>query len=82
MPLQTELAYFDSIKDELLKHHEGKFALIVGTDLLGIFDSAEAAYTAGLEKRGNVPMLIKQITRGELTESVPAMTLGLMGARL
>jgi hypothetical protein len=82
MTLEAELAHFESIKDELLKHHEGKFALIVDTELLGVFDSDEAAYRAGLDKRGNVPMLIKPITGAERMESVPAMTLGLIGARL
>ena len=82
MPLEIELTHFDAIKGELLQHHEGKFALVIGTELLGVFDSGEAAYAAGLGKRGNVPMLIKQITQGERTESVPAMTLGLMSARL
>lgn len=83
MALETELQYFDSIKSELLKHHEGKYVVIVGTEQLGVFDDAESAYGYGIEKRGNVPMLIKQVLREEPpVESVPAMMLGLIGAHL
>jgi len=82
MALEREIHRFEALKAELLQHHEGKFALVVGEDLIGVFDREEDAYKAGIEGRGNVPMLIKRILRVELTESVPAMTLGLLGARL
>ena len=82
MPLETELRYFEAKKEELLRHHEGKYALVVGEELLGVFDSREEAYKFGIEKRGNVPMLIKQIIRDEPTETVPALTLGLFRAHL
>lgn len=80
MALETELAYFIKIKQELLKHYEGKFALIVGEQLVGTFDTQEAAYTDGVAKFGNVPMLIKRIERDERIESVPAMSFGLIHA--
>lgn len=83
MALETELQHFGTIKPQLLEHHEGKYAVIVGTDLLGVFDDAESAYAYAIEKRGNVPMLIKQVLREEPpAESVPAMMLGLISARL
>jgi len=81
MPLETELEHFRSIKPELLRHHKGKYALIVGTELLGVFDDPQSAYAAGVQQQGNVPMLIKLITEEEHAESVPAMTLGLLRAR-
>jgi hypothetical protein len=82
MALETELQYFQSIKAELLQHHEGKYALIIGNELIGTFDHRDEAYKAGLEKRGNVPMLIKHIVREETRETIPAMTLGLFSAHL
>ena len=82
MPLETEVRYFEAHKQELLKHHEGKFALIVGERLLGVFDTHEEAYKAGLAQVGNRPMLIRQILRIEPTETAPALALGLLGARL
>ena len=80
MVLDTELAYFESIKADLLKHHEGKFALIVGEEQLGIFDNPEDAYTYGIEQKGNIPMLIKKIQSDEPIDYIPAMVLGLIDA--
>ncbi len=82
MTLESERKYYESIRADLLKHHRGKFALIVGSELLGVFDSPNEAYKAGTEKRGNVPMLIAPIGDGEITENLPAMTLGILRARL
>jgi hypothetical protein len=80
MALETELSYFQSIKAELLSHHEGKHSLIIGKELIGVFDHPEEAYKEGIRIKGNVPMLIKLISRTETNESIPAMTLGLIGA--
>lgn len=82
MALETELAYFESLKAELLKHNEGKYALIIGSELIGTYDRQEDAYKAGIEAKGNVPMLIKLISKGKATESIPAMALGLISAHL
>ncbi len=82
MALETELRHFDTIKEELLRHHDGKHALIISSELIGVFDHRAEAYKAGLERRGNVPMLIKRIAREETLESVPSMSLGLLSARI
>ena len=39
MVLAKEYEYFAGVKDELLKHYEGKFALIYGSELVGVWDS-------------------------------------------
>ena len=82
MVLERELEYFEAIKADLLQRHEGKYALIVGAELLGVFDHQEEAYRVGIEKRGNVPMLIKQILKEEVPDRIPAMMLGLLHARI
>ena len=82
MALETELKYYESRKDELLQHHPGKYALIIGNDLLGVFDNSDEAYKEGIEKRGNVPMLIKLISADEPTGVIPALTLGLLRGNL
>lgn len=78
MMLQTEVTYFNSIKDELLKNHEGKFALVIGQELVGTFDRHEDAYRKGIEKYGNVPMLIKRVSSGESVGIAPALAFGLL----
>lgn len=80
--LAEELGYYREQKAELLKSHEGKFALIKGRNLLGVFDSQDAAYAAGLQRLGNVPMLILRIQREEPRVSNPALHLGLVHASL
>lgn len=83
MPLEQELKFFESIRQQLLdQKHEGKFALVKGTQLLGTYDLQETAYAQGVAKFGCEPFLIKQILREERTESSPAMSLGLLNARL
>jgi hypothetical protein len=82
MALDAEIRYFEAHKQDLLRHHEGKFALVVGERLIGVFDAPEEAYKAGLAQVGNRPMLIKQVLRDEPTQSAPALALGLLGARL
>lgn len=80
MALETELAHYDSIKEDLLKHYEGKFVLVIANEQLGIFDKSEDAYKRGIELKGNVPMLIKRILKAEPIEHIPAMVLGLINA--
>jgi len=82
MVLEAEVKFFESIKAELLQHSEGKYALIIGEELLGVFDNPGEAYKVGIERRGNVPMLIKQIVKKDASERVPAMALGILHAHL
>jgi len=83
MPLEQELKFFSTIRQELLdQKHEGKFALIKGSELLGTYDHQEEAYAQGVAKFGCEPFLIKQVLREEPTENSPALSLGLLNARL
>ena len=76
MTLETEQDYFARNKEELLKHHEGKFALISGESLIGIWDSQERAYREGVVRFGNVSFLIKQVLKVEPVESIPLLLVG------
>lgn len=82
MALETELRYFEEHRAELVARNAGKFALIVGSELLGVYDRAEDAYKDGLDQKGNIPMLIKLIAPDEAIGSAPALTLGLLSARI
>lgn len=80
MPLETEKARYEELREELLEHHEGQFALIVGEELVGTFNSRNEAYRTGLKRFGNAPMLIREIDEGDRVEAIPALTLGLIRA--
>jgi len=82
MPLEQELAHFNSIKNELLKSHQGKFALIKGNQFAGAFDTAVNAYQEGVNRFGTEPFLVRQITEEEQVFRNQALVLGLMNARL
>lgn len=60
MALETEIAYFERMKEEFLKNHQGQFLLIMGERLVGAFTTAAQAYEAGLQEFGNQPFLIRR----------------------
>jgi hypothetical protein len=80
MILEKEQAFFEAHRPEWLKYHQGKVALVVGEELIGVYDNAEAAFDAGVERFGNVPMLIKQVQATDPVAHIPALFLGLMNA--
>jgi len=82
MPLETELALFEKLKPELLKNHEGKFALIHGSDFIGAFDTAENAYADGVKRWGRDSFLVKKIAAKEEVYRNQALSLGLIHARI
>lgn len=70
------------MKPKLLEQSRGKFALVKSENLIGIFDSDQDAYKAGLEKFGSVPFLIVRIDDSTENAWIPALTLGLLNASI
>jgi len=56
-----ELATFARKKEEL-KSQEGKYAVISGDDVLGVFASYTDALECGYNQKGLEPFLVKQIS--------------------
>jgi hypothetical protein len=64
MALEIEIEYYNELRPELLKEHgEGKFVLIKGRELLGVFDTNEEAYSAGFDAYGFVSFLLRPIRK-------------------
>jgi len=82
MELEKELKYFESIKSELLKYHEGKYALIKDEKLIDTFTKMEEAYENGVKNFGAEPFLIKKITKEEVPESIPSLMTGAISASI
>ena len=80
-PLATELAFYDASRAQLLSAHRGKYALIKGKELIGVFDSSEAAVNEGTAKFGLEPFLVKLIIDVEPEAQYPALVVGLISAR-
>lgn len=60
--LETELKTFEEHRERLLGTATGKFVLIRGTEVIGVYDSKPDAIRQGYQQFGNVPFLVKQIT--------------------
>jgi hypothetical protein len=59
--LDRELATYQRLLHSELAAEDGRFALIAGDDLLGVFDSYNDALTAGYQRRGLEPFLVKKV---------------------
>jgi hypothetical protein len=64
MAFERELAAYNEHLPELLSG-EGKYVVIDGEDVAGVYGTLDEALGAGHEKYGPVPFLIKKIQRGE-----------------
>jgi hypothetical protein len=73
---QAELAYFDAHMAELLRDAQGKYALIRGSELVGIFDTDNAAVRAGFQRFGNEAFLVKHIVEAEVPLNFTSFHLG------
>ena len=69
-PLADEIAAFDGMKGDLQKNHLGKFVVIKGGNLVGVWDTLDAAATDAVLKFGRGPYLIRQV--GAPTPTLPA----------
>jgi hypothetical protein len=51
--------------------HEGRFCLIKGDDIVGIWDSSSAAVAAGLERYGLTDLMVHEINAIEPIYRIP-----------
>jgi hypothetical protein len=63
--LEPELATYARHLPQLLMSDPGRFVLVHDHEILSIFDTQFQAITAGYERLGNVPFLVKQIVAVE-----------------
>lgn len=63
-PLDREMAAFQRLLPSLLEH-QGKFAVILGDQLIGVFNDYEDALKAGYGAAKFSPFLVKRISQTE-----------------
>ncbi|MCW5621003.1 MAG: hypothetical protein KIS79_07860 [Burkholderiales bacterium] len=63
--LELELKTYQSLLPTLIGKDDGKFALIKGEELVGVYDSYPDALKIGYEKFGVEPFLVKKISAAE-----------------
>ena len=65
-PLERERQVYESHLEEWRHSQLGKFVLIKDEDVLGFFDSVEAAFNEGTARFRLEPFFVKQIMPGEV----------------
>jgi hypothetical protein len=71
MTLERELATFQAKLPELLATDTGKFVLIHGEDVIGVWDTEGEALDAGYDRFLGQAFLVKQIVADEQTVFLP-----------
>lgn len=79
MALEKELQFFAENKTKWLKAHFGKFVLVKGSELIGVYDNAETAIAEGAKRFGAESFLVRQLNE-EKDVYIPALALGLLNA--
>lgn len=78
--LEKERDYFEQHRQEWLSVYHGKFTLIKGEELVGVFDKQEDALTEGARRFGGESFLVRQVEESEKLVYIPALTLGILRA--
>jgi hypothetical protein len=79
--LNIELKFFEENKAKWVKIYSDKFVLIKGTELIGNFDTADAAVAEGARVYGgSTAFLVKKVSRTEENVFIPSLSLGLLYA--
>jgi hypothetical protein len=75
--LDTELCTYADHREEFLRTVEGKFVLIRGRAVVGIYATDVEAIDDGYHQFGNVPFLVKEIVAVEQPETFASRLIGL-----
>jgi hypothetical protein len=74
--LETEWRYFNEHRADFVEEAAGKYALIKGDTLIGMYDNEASAIRTGYERLGNVPFLVKQVTAVDIPLTFTSFDLG------
>lgn len=81
-PIAADRAAFKALLPGLLEAHHEKYALIKDGALVDVFDRMDIAYEAGVDRFGLERFFIGHVTDKPYVHSVPALTSGVLRARL
>jgi hypothetical protein len=69
--LSREAAVFEAHVSRWVVNHEGEHVLIKGEEVVGFYDSRDAALTEGYSRFGVGPLFVKQILPSEPVHHIP-----------
>ena len=61
--LDAELQTYEKNRESLLGSADGKFVLIKGEQVIGVYESEMDAINQGYRQLGHVPFLVKQVLK-------------------
>lgn len=70
LDLSRENAAYDKVREQLLRDHRGKIALIHDDEVVGIFATVDEALLQGYRRFGLVRMVAREITADEGPEYI------------
>ena len=74
--LQPELDFFEANRFKLLDQAAGKYALVKGAAIKGVYDTELEAVRAGYQLLGDEPFLVKHIVEADVPLSFTSFDLG------
>jgi len=74
--LQSELDFFENHRLELVDRASGKYALVKGSELVGVFETETEAIRAGYQRFANDGFLVKQIVEADVPLKFTSFDLG------
>lgn len=75
--LETELGTYALHRDSLVGSAEGRFVLIHKDRVCGLYDTEGDAIAQGYAQLGNVPFLVKQVTKVDVPMVFTSHLLGI-----
>ncbi len=79
-PLEKEMKWFEKNRKCLAEEHSGKYAVVSGEKLVGVFDDFSVAFRSGSEEVGSPDILVKMISTSDQLFYAPAYVLGILSA--
>lgn len=80
--LDAELKFLHDNRAELIKNYAGKFLVIKGAEVTGVYETRESALAGAAEKHGLADVLIRRPEDAEELVSIPALAFGLIHANI
>ena len=74
--LDAELQTYERNRESLLGSAQGKFVLIKGDQIVGVYESKMDAINQGYRQLGHVPFLVKQVLEIESPLNLMSTRLG------
>jgi len=78
--LEMEIAFYEKNLEKWLIMYPGKFILVKGEELVGVYDTNEQALATGASLFGLASYLIRRVEKNKEDIRLPALTLGLLYA--